>query len=123
MSTVLIYLQNFKIECVKCHCLYVVRHNSRKSTFDIVIIAGITAFLRFTFLRLMKDCTREHRFQISKKLGVKFIDLFLRTEMLQRNLNYFTVNLPLDFSEIFNIFRITLLFFFFQNQRKFSKKT
>ena len=54
--------------------------------------------------------------------GVKFYDLFLGTERLQRNLNYFTVNLPLDFSEIFNIFRITVFFFFFENSRKFSKK-
>ena len=44
------------------------------------------------------------------------------TERLQWNLNYFTVNLPLDFSEIFNIFRITVFFFFFKNSRKFSKK-
>ena len=64
----------------------------------------------------------QHRFQIFKKLGVKFNDLFLRTKRLQRNLNYFTVNLPLDFSEIFNILRITVFFFFFKNSRKFSKK-
>ena len=65
----------------------------------------------------------EHRFQIFKMPGVKFYDLFLGTERLQRNCDYFTVNLPLDFSEIFNIFRITVFFFFFKNSRKFSKKT
>ena len=65
----------------------------------------------------------EHRFQIfNKKLGVKFYDRFLLSERLQRNLNYITVNLPLDFSEVFNIFRITVVFFFFKNSRKFSKK-
>ena len=65
---------------------------------------------------------KQHRFQIFKKLGVKFNDLFLLTEWLQRNFNYFTVNLPLDFSD-YNIFRITVFFFFFKNSRKFSKKT
>ena len=61
---------------------------------------------------------REHRFQIFKKLGVKFNDLFLWTER-QRNLNYFKKeNLPLDFSEIFNIFRTAVV----NNSRKFSKK-
>ena len=64
----------------------------------------------------------EHRFQIFKKLGVKLNDLFLWTEQPQRNLNYFTVNLPLDASEMFNIFRITVFFFFFKNSRKFQKK-
>ena len=46
----------------------------------------------------------QHRFQIFKKLGAKFSDLFLSTEQFQRNLNYITVNLPLDFSGIFSIF-------------------
>ena len=53
----------------------------------------------------------QHRFQIFKKVGVKFNELL----RLQRNLNHFTVNLPLDFSEIFNIFRITVFSFFFTN--------
>ena len=64
----------------------------------------------------------QHRFEIFKNLDVNFYDLFLWTERLQRNLNYFTVNLPLDFSEIFNIFRITVFFFFFKKSRKFLKK-
>ena len=64
-----------------------------------------------------------HRFEIFKTLGVKFIYLFFLTKRLQRNLNYLTVNLLLTFSEIFNIFRITLFFFFVKNSRKFSTKT
>ena len=63
-----------------------------------------------------------HRFPIFKKVGVKFYDLFLWGEWLQRNFSYFIVNLPLDFSEIFNIFRISVFFFFFKNSGKFSKK-
>ena len=62
----------------------------------------------------------KHRFQILNKLGVKFYGLSLSTEWLQRILSYFTVNLPLDFSEIFNIFRIIVFFFIFKNSRKFS---
>ena len=65
---------------------------------------------------------QQRRFQIYKKLGVKFYDLFLLTERLQRNFNYFTVNLPLDFSEIFNIFRITVFLFFLRIQKNFRKK-
>ena len=65
----------------------------------------------------------QHSFQILKKLGVKSYDLFLWTERFQRNLNYFRVHLPLDFSEIFNIFRIKVFPFFFKNSRKSSKKT
>ena len=56
------------------------------------------------------------------KVGVKFNDLFLPTDRLQRNCNYFTINLPLDFSEIFNTFRITMFSFFFKNSREFLKK-
>ena len=65
---------------------------------------------------------KQHRFQIFKKLGVKFYDLFLWTEQLQWNVDFFRVNLPLDFSEIFNIFRITVFFFFSKNLGKFLKK-
>ena len=64
----------------------------------------------------------EHRFQVFRMLGVKFYDLFLLTEWLQRNLNYFTVNLPLDFSEIFNIFRITVFFCFLGIRGNFRRK-
>ena len=65
------------------------------------------------------NSSRQHKFQIFIKLGVKFNDLFLCTERLQRNLKHFTVNLPLDFAEILNIFRIIVFFFFFKNSRKF----
>ena len=65
----------------------------------------------------------ELRFQIFEMVGEKFYDLFLRTEWLQRNNSYFAVNLPLDFPEIFNIFRITVIFFFLKNSRKFLKQT
>ena len=54
-------------------------------------------------------------------MGVKFYDLVLLTERLQQNLNYFTVNLSLDFPKIFNIFRITV-FFFFVKGKYFRKK-
>ena len=71
----------------------------------------------------------QQRLQIFKKLGVKFYDPFLSTERLQRNLKNFTFfchsllkNLPLDLSEIFNIFRINVLLFFFKYSRKFRKK-
>ena len=73
-------------------------------------------------LRTPHSDQTKHRFQIFKKLGVKFDDLFLWTEQLQRNLDFFTVNLLLDFSEIFNIFRITVCSSFFKDSRKFSKK-
>ena len=64
----------------------------------------------------------EHRSRIFKKLRVKFYDLCLGTERLQRNLSYFTENLPLDFSEIFNNFRITVFFFFLGIQENFLKQ-
>ena len=57
-----------------------------------------------------------------KSLSVKFNDIFLSTEWLQRNFIYFAMILPLDFSEIFDIFRIKVLFFFFENSRKMFKK-
>ena len=50
-------------------------------------------------------------------MGVNAMTCFF--ERFQRNLKYFTVILPLDFSEIFDIFRISF-FFFFKNSRKFS---
>ena len=71
----------------------------------------------------MYDHGTEHRFQILKKLGVKFYDIFLQTERPQRNFNYFTVNLPLDFSEIFSIFRITVFSSFLRIQENFRRKT
>ena len=58
-------------------------------------------------------------FQILKKLGVKFYDLFLLTKRLQRNWNSFPVNLPLDSSGIFNIFRRTM---FLRIQEYFKNK-
>ena len=51
----------------------------------------------------------KHRFQIFKKAGVKCCDLFLWMEWLERNFCYFLIILPLDFSEIFNIFRIRVI--------------
>ena len=45
-----------------------------------------------------------------------------RAERLQRNFSYFTVNLPLEFSEIFNIFRITVFFFLLSEYKKFKTK-
>ena len=54
---------------------------------------------------------------------IKTMELIFKTEMLIRYLHCFTVNLPLGSSEIFNIFRITVFFFFFKNFRKFSNKT
>ena len=38
-------------------------------------------------------------------------------------MNYFTVNLPLDFCEIFNIFRITVFFYVLRIRENFEKKT
>ena len=92
------FLRSFEFECVKCYCLIL----------SIELIEGN--------FKLFK-----HMFQIFKKLGVKFNDLFLRTERLRRNLNYFTVNLPLDFSEIFNTFRITVFFLFSEFKKIFEK--
>ena len=66
----------------------------------------------FSFLLWCFYLLKRHRFQIFEKLGVKFNELFLLTEWPQRNLNYFTVNMPLDCFEVFNIFRITVFFFF-----------
>ena len=37
-------------------------------------------------------------------------------------LNYFTVDLPLDFSEVFNIFRIAVLSSFLSMQENFRKQ-
>ena len=47
-----------------------------------------------------------------KKVGVKFSDIFLWIEWLERNFGYFAITLPLDFPEIFNIFEITAYFIF-----------
>ena len=60
-------------------------------------------------------------FQIFKKLGVKLYDLSLRTERLQRNLNYVAVNLPIEFFEIFNIFRTTVFFLSYEFKKIFEK--
>ena len=65
---------------------------------------------------------REHKFQIFKWVGIKFNDLSLRTEWLQGNFTYFAIILSLDFSKIFNIFRIRVFFFFFKNSRKIFKE-
>ena len=56
----------------------------------------------------------KHRFQIfksTKMAGVKFNDVFLSTEWLERNFNHFFMILPLDFSEILNICRNYSLYF------------
>ena len=55
-------------------------------------------------------------------VGVKFHDLFLRSERLQRNFSYFTVNLPFDFPEAVNILRIKMFVSFFKNSRNISEK-
>ena len=70
---------------------------------------------------LIVDCLK-HRFQIFKKLGVKFNDLFLSTEQPQRYVNYFKENLPLEFSQIFKIVRITVFSSFSRIQENFRKK-
>ena len=70
-------------------------------------------------LFISSESFQKHRFQIFKKLGVNSMNYFFE---LQRNLSCLTVNLLLDFSEIFNIFRIIVFFFFFKKSRKFSKK-
>ena len=67
----------------------------------------------FQMLNGMLDANDQHRFQIFKKVGVKFYDLFLLTERPQRNL---------DFSEIFNIFRLTVVLFFFKNSKKICEE-
>ena len=41
-------------------------------------------------------------------MGVKFYEIFRLTEWLKRNFNYLSIILPLDFSEILNIFEITV---------------
>ena len=65
---------------------------------------------------------RNNRLQIFKRMGVKFNEVFLSTEWLQRNFSYFAMILPLDFVEIFNIFRIRVLSAFLRIPEKFSKK-
>ena len=66
-----------------------------------------------------------HMFPIIKNVvGVKFRDVFLATEWLHRNFSYLAIILPLDFLEIFNIFRIRFFsLFFWRLKEKFSKKT
>ena len=64
----------------------------------------------------------QQKFQIFKKVGVKFNDLFLLNEWLQGNFSYFAMILPLNFSEILNIFRIRVFLVFFENSRKVEKK-
>ena len=71
-----------------------------------------------------------HRFWIFQKVDVKFNEVFffnhsdyVSTEWLQRHFIYFAIILPLDFSEILNIFRMRVIFFFFESSRKFFKKT
>ena len=65
---------------------------------------------------------RKHRLQIFKKLGANFYELSFLTERFQRNLNYLKVNLPLDFSKIFNVFKTTVFFFFLRIRENFRKK-
>ena len=42
---------------------------------------------------------------LRKKAGVKFNDLFLLTERIEKNFSHFSMILPLIFSEILNICR------------------
>ena len=46
---------------------------------------------------------RRRKRTFRKKVGVKFYDLFLLTEWRQRNFSDVSINLPSDFSEIFEI--------------------
>ena len=43
-------------------------------------------------------------FEFAKKVGVKLYEIFLKTECLKRNFRFLSKILPLDFSEILNIF-------------------
>ena len=45
-----------------------------------------------------------HRFQIFKMVGAKFHGIFLIARWLKRNLSFVSMTLPLNFSEILNIF-------------------
>ena len=47
---------------------------------------------------------------LRKKEGVKFNDLYFKTNWLERSLSHFSMILPLDFSEILNISRKYSLF-------------
>ena len=56
----------------------------------------------------------KHSFQMlfrCKMVGVKFYDLFLVIEWLERNFSYFSINFPLAFSEILNVFENTACFY------------
>ena len=63
----------------------------------------------------------KHRSQIFKMVGVKFDNLFLCTEWHQRNCSYFTVNLPLDVSEIFKFSDVQCFSSFLRIQENFGK--
>ena len=75
------------------------------------------------FALLIPYSIMRRRFQFFNKLGVKFYDLylFLRTERLQRTLNQFTLNLPLDFSEIFSISELRCFSSFLRIRENFRK--
>ena len=61
------------------------------------------------------------RFQIFEKAGVKFHELFLRTEWLQENFSNFTIIPSPNFPEIFSIFIIRVFFILLKNSRKIEK--
>ena len=64
----------------------------------------------------------ERRFRTFKKLSVNCMTYFFEPNGFKESyLNYFSVNLPLDFSEIFNTFRITVLLLFLRIQENFRK--
>ena len=69
------------------------------------------------------DQQGQQRFQIFKKVGVKFNDLFLSTERLQRDYNYFTINLLLEFLKSSIFLGITVFSLFCKKSREFFRKT
>ena len=81
----------------------------------------LTAFSPVTGLSYIIAVLLQHRFQISKKLSVKLYHIFLWTARLRRNLNYFAVNLPLNFSKS-SIFPESLCFLLLCEFKKIIEK-
>ena len=58
------------------------------------------------------------RFHFLKKTSVKLVDPFLLTETLERSVSYFAMILPQEIADIYNIFRIKVVSFHFNNSSK-----
>ena len=65
-----------------------------------LLAASMDLFCFYRGRLLLERSIGSKSLDLRKKVGVKFYDLFLLTEWLERNFSYLSIILPLDFSEI-----------------------